>query len=94
MRESTEATEFTTSEGRPASWNTVIGRLFCGMRKIWLMIRSRLSSIVDFVNMNLKRGSWQRLSSRPLSILRSVRSWPGSSRPIVSSISFIRSDIR
>ena len=50
-RQSTEATELTTSEGMPASWNVQIGLLSPGMRKIWATVSRIVSVIVLLENM-------------------------------------------
>ena len=51
MRQSTDATELTTSEGMPASWKVQIGLLSPGMRKIWAMVSVIVSLIVLLENM-------------------------------------------
>lgn len=51
MRQSTEATELTTSEGMPASWKVQIGRFSPGMRKICAMVSVIVSLIVLLENM-------------------------------------------
>ena len=47
MRQSTEATELTTSDGMPASWKVVTGLPSPGMRKMRAMV-SRIVSVIVF----------------------------------------------
>ena len=51
MRQRTEATELTTSDGMPASWKVEIGRSSPGMRKMWAMVSMIVSLIVLLENM-------------------------------------------
>ena len=51
MRQRTEATELTTSEGMPASSKVAIGLPSPGMRKILAMVSSIVSVIVFDENM-------------------------------------------
>ncbi|MNF07996.1 hypothetical protein D3C80_2082990 [compost metagenome] len=51
MRQSTEATELTTSEGMPASWKVAIGRPSPGIRKTRAIVSWIVSVIVFDENM-------------------------------------------
>lgn len=51
MRQSTEATELTTSDGMPASWKVAIGRPSPGMRKTLAIVSWIVSEIVFDENM-------------------------------------------